>query len=237
MSFVRDPWQPTLNWDTPAGRALDQVIKRLPRDRPWLVNVFGSAPIQMGIEPTFLSADVDVFTRGDWREAVDEAIVAAGLVRPEPGQPAEFYVQCVPAHAFRTSAQWHDRAFVVERLGVTLRFAHPIDVLLGKLNRFAEKDRRAFRLVIERTGHPTEVEMLDELRGAPELLSSPFDRFERHPFYENVEKLWREFFGREIDVEREIVEPAKAVLHDAYDVPDWKSELRDIAEQSPDAGQ
>jgi hypothetical protein len=228
-----EPWQPTLDWQTSAGQALQRVLTALPRDRDWFINVFGSAPLQMGLDPNFASADVDVFTRQDWREIVLQAISAVGLDKSQ----SEFYVQCVPENAFRTSQRWRDRAFVTERDGIAFRFAHPIDILIGKLNRLAEKDVRAFRLVIDKTGHPSDAELIAELRVAPELFS-----FATMPlfggsgsFWANVEALWPQFFGRKIEVEKEILIPARDALREAYDTPDWRADLEKLAQDSPEA--
>ncbi len=44
-----------LNWDTPNGRLLRKFIDGLPRDRAFVLNVFGSTPLQMQLDATFLS--------------------------------------------------------------------------------------------------------------------------------------------------------------------------------------
>jgi hypothetical protein len=229
-----EPWRPALDWQTTAALALQRVIAALPRDREWFINVFGSAPLQMGLDPNFASADVDVFTRQDWREVVLHAISAVGLDKAQ----SEFYVQCVPENAFRTSQRWRDRAFVTERDGIAFRFAHPIDILIRKLNRLAEKDVRAFRLVIDETGHPTDAELIAELRVCPELFS-----FAAMPLFDggggsfrgNVDALWPQFFGRKIDVEKEILIPARDALREASETPDWRADLEKLAQDSPEA--
>lgn len=233
MFSPEERWQPTLDWTTQAGRALDRLLDFLPDDRPWLINVFGSAPLQMGLDRDFLSADVDIFTRDDWRQTVLAAIASAELSK----EIAEFYVQCTPQNAFRTSPLWADRAHLEARRHATFRFAHPIDILLGKLNRLDPKDVRGFRLVIDRTGHPTDAELLTELRRVPELFS-----FATMPvfggsgsYWGNVESLWPQFFGRKIDVEKEILIPARDALREAYDTPDWRADLEKLAQDSPEA--
>lgn len=228
-----ESWRPTLHWSTKAGRALERLVAALPRDRPWLFYVFGSAPLQMGLEPTFFSADVDIFTEEDWRELVVRTIESVDLSK----EGTRFYVQCVPSRAFRASSMWLRRAYVEEHAGATFCFAHPIDILLGKLHRLAEKDRRAFQLVIDRTGHPTEKELIAELRGLPELFSwGIMPIFNEPTFRENVVRLWPMFFGRSIDVEREILAPAAALLREAYETEDLHAELKNIVQPPPDAG-
>ncbi len=231
----KEPWRPELNWDTQAGRALTKVLEYLPRDRAWQINVFGSAPLQMGLEPGFASADVDIFTRDDWRSVMLSAIDAAGLAKHE----TQFYVQCVPAGAFRTSQQWRDRAHSEERDGVQFRFAHPIDILIGKLNRLAPKDMSAFHLVIQKTGHPTEAELIEELQASPDLFSFAYmpalESGGGTSFWANTMRLWEMVFGRKIDVEREILKPAYARLKEAYEVPDLKADLAKLAADPPDS--
>lgn len=209
MFLPNEPWKPTLDWSTQAGRALRRVIALLPRDRPWLIKVFGSAPLQMGLERDFRSADVDIFTNDDWREVVVAAIAAAGLAK----SGTEFYVQCTPEGAFRTSPRWRDRAHREERDGITFRFAHPIDILISKVNRLAEKDLNAFKLVIEKTGHPTEAELIREFQAAPDLFFIGFyNPFAGGSYWGRTEQLWQDLWGRTVDVQREILDPAYARL-------------------------
>jgi hypothetical protein len=111
---------------------------------------------------------------------------------------------------------------------VTLRFAHPIDILIGKIHRLEPKDLKAFELVRAITGEPTETALLQELRDAPDLFSLAHMPAEgEKAFSENVAILWPLFFGREIDVEGEITTPARAILKRNYDQgTDFKSGLR-----------
>jgi hypothetical protein len=66
-------WQPKLDWTTQAARALDRLIDFLPRDRDWTINVFRSAPLQMGIDATFLGAAVEKGILLPSHEALREA--------------------------------------------------------------------------------------------------------------------------------------------------------------------
>jgi hypothetical protein len=54
-----------LNWDAPNGTLLKKFIKQLPQDRPIVLNVFGSTPLQMRLDPSFLSGHVAMFTSED----------------------------------------------------------------------------------------------------------------------------------------------------------------------------
>ncbi|MCI0536686.1 MAG: hypothetical protein L0Z50_15825 [Verrucomicrobiales bacterium] len=68
MPSFAQPWRPQLNWDTPAAEVLDRFVDALPSNLPWRVIVFGSSPLQLGVDPTFLSGDVDVICEQDVTE-------------------------------------------------------------------------------------------------------------------------------------------------------------------------
>jgi len=52
-----DWWKGEVNWETPAGGALRQFVASLPKERPWRVTLYGSAPLQLTLDPFWLSAD------------------------------------------------------------------------------------------------------------------------------------------------------------------------------------
>ncbi|MEX1119629.1 MAG: hypothetical protein WEB60_12640, partial [Terrimicrobiaceae bacterium] len=170
LSIVHESWQPVINWETPAGVALRKLFAQLDSNEPVTITLFGSAPLQLAIEPGFLSADVDLFC-DEAQGAILVAIEAGHLAKIE----GEFYIQCCWEGNFRTSPRWRMRAATVLCGHVTLVLPHPIDILIAKLHRYEEKDRRAFELVIERTGHPTEVELLAELQYSVDLYRPNFD--------------------------------------------------------------
>lgn len=195
-----------------------------------LINVFGSAPLQMGIEESLLSNDVDIAVRTEEQSRIEEVIRNAGLGRDQ----SEYFIQCRPEGAFRTSSRWKDRAFNYLFPNGTARFAHPIDILVGKLNRADEKDVRAFELVISKTGHPSEEEMIGELRGAVELFSvAHFRGFDGPSYAENVRRIWPRLCQREIDLESEIIIPAFTRIQEAYEAPPLKEELRNLKVKLP----
>jgi hypothetical protein len=78
--MVEASWTSSLDLNTPAGRILGQFISKLPKDRAFTVTVFGSAPIQIMVDPNLLSADVDVFSPA---EEMAEWVRAAGLDREQ----------------------------------------------------------------------------------------------------------------------------------------------------------
>ncbi len=76
---------------------------------------------------------------------------------------------------FRTSQRWKGRTQSGRIGNCTFIFPHPIDILIAKLNRLDDKDIRAFRAVIAKTGHPTEPELIKELQLAVDLFRPSFD--------------------------------------------------------------
>ena len=130
---------------------------------------------------------------------------------------------------FRTSPRWRDRTQSARIGHVTFVFPHPIDILIAKLNRLDEKDVRAFRAVIAKTGHPTEAELIKELQLAVDLFRPSFDEEQGHDMANNCRRLWPLIFGREIDPRAEIIAPALAIRKAGYGEPtrDYKQELRD----------
>ena len=224
-------WQPEIDWQTPAGRALRSLIAALPPGREFDLTLFGSSPLQIGIEPTFTSADIDLFATDEQTEEVKAAVRRAGLEKSDGG---EIYVQVCVEWNFRTSPRWHRRAHR-ERIGtVSLTLPTPVDILIAKLHRLEEKDLRAFRLVIERTGHPTQAELREELQAAVDLFRPNFDESVPSDITANTRILWRELWGREMDVRKEIIAPALARIREGY-APDlaradYKAELRRLSE-------
>lgn len=82
-------WQPEIDWSTPAGEVLTRLCALIPATTEATITLFGSAPLQLAIDASLKSNDVDLFTHGDpgWLEAI---IRSAGLAKEE----AAFYIQC-----------------------------------------------------------------------------------------------------------------------------------------------
>jgi len=229
LSIARGAWQPEIRWDTPSGLALDALLASLPPDWAHTIVLFGSSPLQLAIEPSFASADVDLFC-DEAREDIERALTSAHLHKGD----GEFYVQCCWEGNFRTSPRWRQRAASVSRRNVRLLLPHPIDLLIAKLHRYEEKDRNAFRLVVERTGHPSEEELLTELQFSVDLFRPAFDEETAGDITANTGIMWEDIFGRSIDVRREIIAPALARLRAGYadDLPrrDYKADLRRLGD-------
>ncbi len=217
-------WLKEIDWRTPAAVALKTLFAKLPQEQRFHITLFGSSPLQLGLDASFLSADVDLFGSYDEREFLTTVVEQAGLAKNDE----RLYVQvCVPGN-FRTSPRWKERAFTTQVGNVTLTLPHPLDILIAKLHRLADKDLAAFRLVIERTGHPTEDELRRELQFAVDLYRPNFDEEMIGDITTNTRVLWQELWGKEINVRAEIIAPALAARRDGYDFPkmDYKAELR-----------
>ena len=222
-------WSPEIDWETPAGRTLRKLFAALPADRNFSLTLFGSSPIQLGIEPTFASNDVDLFP-GEWGEAYREISEIVNRIGLGKDQNTEVYIQVCVEGNFRTSPRWRERAWSEQIGNVRLTLPHPLDLLIAKLHRLEEKDLRAFRLVIERTGHPTEEEMRQELQVAVDLYRPNFDEAMVGDITTNTRVLWQELWGKDINVRSEIIAPAIALRNQGYepDRPreDFGSDLR-----------
>lgn len=203
------PWQPKLNWSTPAGQLLDRLIAELPRDHAWRLIVFGSAPLQLAYDSGFISADVDLIPNEDIQRFCEQASLLKGA--------SELYIDPCSMAAFTAASDWIFRSFQCKRGHVDLIFPHPIDLLVAKIARLEEKDLRAFRLVQSATnGHPNEAEVLEALRRIVDLFKPSFDEEKSMDVPGNARRLWRELFNRDLDVAAEIIRPALAARRAAY---------------------
>ena len=219
-------WAGSIDLNTRAAELLRKIAAALPLERDFTVTVFGSAPIQICVDSTLTSADVDVFS--DF-EHLREILDKAGLGQDQ----ATFYVQVTSELNFRTSPRWRNRTQSTRIGKVTFVFPHPLDILIAKLNRLDEKDIRAFQVVRAKTGHPTEEELIAELQLAVDLFRPSFDEEQGHDMANNCRRLWPLIFGREIDPRAEIIAPALAIRKAGYGEPtrDYKQELRDALKE------
>ena len=215
-------WAGSIDLNSRAAELLRKLAGVLPKDRELSITVFGSAPIQICVDSTLTSADVDVFSDFEFlREIADKA----GLGQDK----SAFYIQVSSELNFRTSPRWRQRTQAAKVGNCTFIFPHPIDILIAKLNRLDDKDVRAFRTVLSKTGHPTEAELIKELQLAVDLFRPSFDEEQGHDLANNCRRLWPLIYGREIDPRKEIIAPALAIRKAGYGEPtrDYKQELRD----------
>jgi hypothetical protein len=192
------------------------------------VVVFGSAPLQLFIDPQFLSADIDVCSDEETYQRLLDFVAEQKWTKE---QGAEFYIQVCDPLAFKSTIDWRSRAIEVERHGHLFRFVHPWDVLVSKLQRLEEKDMNAFRLVIDKTGHPTEEEFARHLQLAVDLYRPKFDEESaRGDMLMNTRILWQALWGREIDVRARIIRPALERAEREYRPasPDLKERLANL---------
>lgn len=223
-------------WQSRAGQRLDQFARAPPAAPRLLINVFGSAPIQLFVDSSFLSADIDLFGSEEVYEFLLKFVAEQNWTQDK----ADFYIQVCDPLAFRSTSDWETRAITVERHGHQFRFVHPWDVLVSKLQRLEEKDLEAFKLVIAKTGHPTEVEFKRHLQKAVDLYRPKFDEeTARGDMLMNTKILWQALWNKEIDVRAEIIRPAlERVRHD-YDAgdPALKTRLANLklpGQETPD---
>src|SRR3984885_7197957 len=243
-------WPPTINLNTPAWRTLQNLLAEAPPspDQNRLI-VFGSAALQLTVANELLSADIDISLdlvtvgpRGMTAPKAEErlrrtaATVNAALSKDLP------YLQVSHWMTFQPANRWERRAFEKTELRWRVVYPHPYDILFSKLRRAEIKDIEAFRLIIERTGHPTEAEFIQlctenyrdfepRLRAAPSHLP---EVVRSHDLRSNTVGLWQTIWGRSIDVDLEITRPALQQLQADwvdYD-PSLASELASCAQPS-----
>jgi hypothetical protein len=203
---------------------LKRLAAALPLDKPCDITVFGSAPLQIQVDASLMSADVDVFSNA---EDLEDYVRQAGLAENQ----SEFFIQVSSPLNFRTSPRWFERKTMVRIESCNFHFPHPIDILIAKLNRLDEKDLAAFKAVARKTGRPTEQELIRELQLAVDLFRPAFDEEKGLDFAANCRRLWPVLFAREIDVRSEIIIPALHERKKGYGEPpsDYQQELREAA--------
>jgi hypothetical protein len=201
MEFVAK----NLDWNANAGLQLDALACALPSQPKLDITVFGSAPLQLLIDSTFLSEDIDLYSPEENWDFLAKFIEAKGWAK---GQ-SDFYIQVCDPKAFRSTADWRDRAVQIERQGHLFRIVHPWDVLVSKLQRLDDKDVEAFKLVLAKTGHPTEQEFIHHLQNAVDLYRPKFDEeTARGDMLLNTRSIWKILWDKDIDVRAAIIRPA-----------------------------
>jgi hypothetical protein len=247
-------WPPPINLNTPAWRTLENLIAEAPPspDQNRLV-VFGSAALQLTVANELLSADIDIsldlvtvgprsmtMPRAEEHLRRSAAKVNARLSKDLP------YIQVCHWMTFQPANRWERRAFEKIEGGWRLVYPHPYDILFSKLRRAEPKDIEAFRLVIERTGHPTEGEFIQlcienyrdfepRLKTTPSHLPSVVPSSDLRS---NTVRLWKAVWNRSIKIDREIREPAVQRLEGDwgdYD-PSLKRELGRCAQTPQNEG-
>lgn len=205
-------------WNTPAGLVLDAFLAAVQRAFPGYappVTVFGSAPIQLCLDEAFASADIDVMVVTEHEKlrqlAKDTAFQRDRRVRPAYG------VQIAPPQLFKPTPHYLLRAHSEVRHGIKVIIPHLRDILIAKLHRsrfegqegLVPKDNRAFQRVRELCGgHPTLEEVLEDLMQCEAYFRPPVDG-SLNAFRFNVEDLLAAHYGHALDLERDILAPAR----------------------------
>lgn len=213
MPSIRNWWTGEIDWTTPAGELLQRFLATLPKDRPFHLTLYGSAPLQLTLDRQLMSGDVDLFSDDD--EDLAALVAAAKMDKAHGG----LYLEPGFELSFHTSPRWRGRAAVVELGLVTLTIPHPLDILIGKLDRLDAKDLKAFERVILLSGHPTAAELCAELQAAVDLFRPAFDEDSPNEYPDSTRRLWREIFHTEIDIRKDIIEPAVARRKQGYGEP------------------
>jgi len=221
MTSTKNWWAGEIDWATPAGELLQKFLASLPKHRSFHLTVYSSAPLQLTVDRQLMSGDVDLFSDDD--EDLSALVAAAKLDKLHGG----FHLEPGFELSFRTSPRWRQRAKTFQLGNVTLTLPHPLDNLLGKLNRLEAKDLKAFERTHQLTGHPTPEELKYELQNAVDLFRPAFDKDSPNRYPENTRRLWREIFHSEIDIQRDIIEPARARRNQGYGEtpPEYKRAL------------
>ncbi len=88
-----------INWQRAAGWGLKLLASLLPPTPGLRITVFGSAPLQLLLDSSFLSQDVDVFPPEDFFALVSEVVDANNLSKDK----AEFCFQVCDHLAFKST--------------------------------------------------------------------------------------------------------------------------------------
>jgi hypothetical protein len=165
-----------------------------------------------------LSEDIDLYSPEEHWEFLEKFVAGKGWAK---GQ-SDFYIQVCDPRAFRStstgrSPRHRSRA---SRTSFSLRAS------VGRAGEQTSAARRkrtwkAFKLVIAKTGHPTEEEFTKHLQKAVDLYRPKFDEeTSRGDMFANTRELWKELWNKEIDVRAAIIRPALARAAHDYEPPD-----------------
>lgn len=233
---------PPPDWNTPAGQVLDRfflaVQERFP-DHAQPITLFGSAAIQICLDDQFTSADVDLMVVADG-ERLREIAKASGVGRSGTLRAA-YGIQICPPQLFRSTPHYLQRAHVERRNGQQVVVPHVRDILIAKLHRsrtegqagLATKDLRAFQRVRELCAeHPTRDDLVEDLRLCEPEFRLP-EEGGLNAFRLNVLDLFSTLFGEPVDLEDEILRPAREAS--TATPPDRESDIaKQLSELRPD---
>lgn len=224
-SWHIDPWQGSIDWETSSGKFLQQVLFLLDQTQPRRILLFGSAPLQMAVDKTLFSNDIDMLESPGVEEILSRHRLLKGQSEP--------YIEICDGPTFTASTDWQDRAHTEKVGNIEVVFPHPIDILVSKVKRMAEKDFSAFERVRAITGHPTEDEMIAALRRVVDMYRPSFDEEAALDPIANTRLLFQRIYGRDINVREEIIAPALRSRAKAYSLtPESQQALNLLREAS-----
>ncbi|MDX2225577.1 MAG: hypothetical protein SFY92_00540 [Verrucomicrobiae bacterium] len=231
-------WPSPVRWDTPSGYILQKLFDVLPSEYSNIpIRIFGSSALQLTVTEDLNSADTDICIETSFNPGTPplQTKNLFELVRNNKLDSCDPYIQVCQPQVFEPGPNWGFRVLKGELYGKPYIIPHPIDILVSKVNRADIKDVSAFHKVIAAVGHPTEQEMIVELQTClPLYLRDPksYSHCDTRPkkfgnYKVNTEKIWEAVWGRKINVQKEIIEPAIQVRYEGYSVqmPQIKSDV------------
>lgn len=176
-------WCPEIDFQSRSGVVLKkfcEVISPSPDYREIYINVFGSAPIELGLHIAINSNDIDIepdLYYIEIQKKVKEENLGIGKSTP--------YIQVAHPGVFKSARSWVDRSETRSIDGIQLRFAHPIDIIIGKLFRLETKDFEGIDRIIKETGRPTRDDLLFYLKNHPDVFGFRHEIVKK--FCDNIE--------------------------------------------------
>src|ERR1051326_6576659 len=119
MKSINDWWKRDLDWSTPAAALLRELAAALPPEEHLEIAVYGSAPLQMTVDPNLLSADVDIFSTDD--QDLNPLLETMRLGKSRTGLHFEASFEL----SFKASPRWRGRARTIAVGNATFIIPHP----------------------------------------------------------------------------------------------------------------
>lgn len=176
-------WSPEIDFQSRSGLVLKKFCEAISTSadyREIYINLFGSAPLELGLHIALNSNDIDIEPDHFYIEIqkkVKEAHLGIGKSIP--------YIQVAHPGVFKAARSWVNRSETRSIHGIQLRFAHPIDIIIGKLFRLETKDFEGIDRIIQEVGRPTRDDFLFYLNHHPDIFSFRHEMVKK--FCDNLE--------------------------------------------------